>query len=461
MSGLINTLYYGYNLIKINKIISNITEEQLESQLFYENLKKEIFKCGCIGIKFFQWYVSRLRAYSDKKSKSIVKNFEDIFDQCPYHNINHTKTLFKQNFNFELDDVFDMDYFEPIASGSIGQVYLTKFKNTNHKVALKIKHPTVDYDIKNCLNMITYLKYMQNNQYIRNKLNLYFDFEDFVENLTLQSDFRNEAYNVIRFRKMYDSNPMIVFPKVYYFTRDIIISEYIEGEDFNNISDMSKLKTSINMICFIYSSLLIHNFMHGDLHCKNWKVKKINNIDYKLVIYDCGICFSSQDIELSRLFLSSMEDNNYEKIYELAKWLIDGDISEDVNERIKVILEYYNTNNFDMTHVLGEIVSLLSKRVDIKLNKILLNVLIFITLVEDLLKKNNLISSKRVDTSINTHFNTVRNNKLEMITFCKSKKCYLELKEYLEKRLDEEENIHNDDLFSRTYESGINFLPIE
>jgi len=248
MSGFFSTLQYGYTLLKINNMLANTTLEQLEDEQFYVDLKKHIYYCGCIGIKFIQWYISRLRTYSDEKSRLIVEHFEDIFDQCPYHDMKHNKQIFKDNFDHELEDIFDMDYFEPIASGSIGQVYVTKFKGTENRVAVKIKHPNVDNNIKDNISMVGYLKILQKYQYFRNKLNLYFDFEDFVENLTLQADFKNEAYNTIKFRQLYKDNDSIVFPKVYYFTKDIIISEYIEGEEFNSMSQVSKLKVCINSV---------------------------------------------------------------------------------------------------------------------------------------------------------------------------------------------------------------------
>ena len=43
-----------------------------------------------------------------------------------------------------------------------------------------------------------------------------------------------------------DSKNYIIFPKIIFQSNDLIISEYIEGESFDNLTDMQKSKTSIN-----------------------------------------------------------------------------------------------------------------------------------------------------------------------------------------------------------------------
>ena len=46
-----------------------------------ENVKNNIFKCGCISIKFTQWIISKLKGFDNKtKYKYIIDEFENIFD---------------------------------------------------------------------------------------------------------------------------------------------------------------------------------------------------------------------------------------------------------------------------------------------------------------------------------------------------------------------------------------------
>mgnify|MGYP003324205832 CR=1 FL=1 len=92
--------------------------------------------------KFSSRIPSNYNWYYLNKNKEFIPSF--------------TKKIFKQNFNRELEDIFDMDYFEPIASGSIGQVYVTKFKDSEKKVAVKVKHPLVKGLAKRLKGQIDY-----------------------------------------------------------------------------------------------------------------------------------------------------------------------------------------------------------------------------------------------------------------------------------------------------------------
>ena len=76
---------------------------------------------GCIYIKFCQWLISnKLTPFPN-----IMKRFENIFDQCPYHDDEFTIDIIKNDLGMtqeELNQYLDFSSLERIASGSIGQV---------------------------------------------------------------------------------------------------------------------------------------------------------------------------------------------------------------------------------------------------------------------------------------------------------------------------------------------------
>ena len=249
---------------------------------------------------------------SHKLSK-FIKYFEDIFEQCPEHTIEHTeKTFYNSMCGVTLDSYVNINTFKSIASGSIGQVYYAKRKSDNLEIAIKVKHPNIKEDLDNQYEIIKFIKLVQSIKFLRNYFNLYFNIDDFLTDINLQCDFNNEANNCKKFQENFiDSSQCIIFPKIIYQSNDLLISEYIEGESFENLSDIEKYKTTINFICFFYQMLLVDNFLHGDLHCKNWKVRKIkdttkdiNNI--QIIVYDCGICFQNSSLELTKDFWFSL-----------------------------------------------------------------------------------------------------------------------------------------------------------
>ena len=323
-----------HNIYKIKThidiIYSNFDEINVNQIEKFESLKQIIFSCGSLYIKFFQWYISKLKSNiidtntekdTDTETTKNLTNvrkynlikfityFEDIFEQCPYHDIEHTKKIFYDSMNgITLDNYVDMSTFKFIASGSIGQVYYAKRILDNIEIAIKVKHPIISEDLDNQYELIKFIKFIQNIPFLRNYFNIYYNLDDFLLDINLQCNFNNEANNCKIFLENFkDSSNYIVFPKILYQSNDLLISEYIYGESFEELSDMQKYKTSINFICFFYQMLLIDNFIHGDLHCKNWKVRKNKeNDNIQIIVYDCGICFQNSSLQLTTDFWFSL-----------------------------------------------------------------------------------------------------------------------------------------------------------
>ena len=72
---------------------------------------------------------------------------------------------------------------------------------------------------------------------------------------------------------------------------------YEVGERFDkmNFTDYMMYKTITLLKLFNKNNEAIYQFMHGDLHKGNWKVR-VNKSDVKLVIYDFGFCWKIPDM---------------------------------------------------------------------------------------------------------------------------------------------------------------------
>ena len=99
----LKSVYNGFNNLKliIYNIynLNNITLEQLENEQYLKTLKTNILNSGCMGIKFCQWYISHTNSNYDTRSIKLCDAFNDIYDQCDYHSLEHTKTLFETDFS--------------------------------------------------------------------------------------------------------------------------------------------------------------------------------------------------------------------------------------------------------------------------------------------------------------------------------------------------------------------------
>ena len=473
-------IYKLYNQIKqiyqintqLNIIFENFNKDEsdiIQSEKF-ESLKQIIFSCGSLYIKFFQWYISKLKSNiidinltdAEKETESesdtiidpdiinrnetliktknlikFIKYFEDIFEQCPYHDIEHTKQTFSDSMNGTLlEDYVDISSFKTIASGSIGQVYYARRKTDNLEIAIKIKHPNIKEDLDNQYELVKIIKFIQKISYFRNRYNLYFNLDDFLTDINLQCDFNNEANNCKIFQNNFkESSNYIIFPNIIYQSNDLLISEYIEGESFETLSDMQKYKTSLNFICFFYQMLLVDNFLHGDLHCKNWKIrnnKETNTV--QIIVYDCGICFQNTSSVLTSDFWFAIINYDIKALNQI----IMNFVCDTTNICIKDSDKFDQDINIFFNNVLNQSIttSVLIKLIinffssnDIIVNKFLLNLSILICVIEEFLKGNGL-NEKDKNRSLKriSMFEIINDYQLDMIAFCDVKKCYPEVR---------------------------------
>jgi predicted unusual protein kinase regulating ubiquinone biosynthesis (AarF/ABC1/UbiB family) len=439
----------------IDKIIIGFTIENTDNETEiiqnknFESLKQIIFENGSLYIKFFQWYISKLKANIINNNTNEMKNtlkfityFEDIFENCPYHDLEHTKTIFTESTDgIDLEDYIDISTFKPIASGSIGQIYYGRRKEDGLEVAIKVKHPNIEADLSNQSELIQLIKLLQSISFFRNRYNLFFNLDDFLYDINLQCNFNNEADNCSTFRENFkDSSHLIIFPKVIYQSEDLLISEYIDGRNFNELSPIQKLNTSINFNCFFYQMLLVDNFVHGDLHCKNWKVRVIDNDSgndnksqqVQIIVYDCGICFKNINVQISQDFWFSLVKYDIVGLTKVLKTMIEytnPDCNTDnLGDEISNIFDNVLTQSMGINIIMKSIISFFRVN-NIKIHKFLLNFSILMCVLEEFLKNNDIIDRDKNETIKTSMFDIINDGELDMITFCDVKKCYPKVRE--------------------------------
>lgn len=456
----------------------------------FELLKLMIFDCGSLYVKFLQWYISKLKSnvinddtLETQNTTKFINYFEDIFENCPFHSIEHTKEIFRNSMiNTELEDYIDITTLKEIASGSIGQVYYARRKHDNLEIAIKVKHPDITADLENQLELIKLLKFLQSFTYIKKRYNLIFNIDDFLNDIIQQCDFRIEANNNKQFTENFkDSTNAIVFPEILFQSEDILVSEYIPGECIDKLTDTQKYHATINFVCFFYQMLLLDNFLHGDLHCKNWKARILPNGKPQLIIYDCGICFKNIDLEMTSDFWFALCKYDMKKLNETFRKFINFNglhiTDEEIAEELTKIFNDILKDSVSTSLILKSVIHFFIQR-EITVHKFLLNLSILICVIEEFLKKGDIINRERNNNTSVSMFDIITDNQLDIITFCNVNKCYPKVCELLQKELDNKyleykqnvinnsinENKTNDEqptLFSTISLSGLTFRPPE
>lgn len=371
----INLIY-----IILRKDITTFNEKQLET------LKNQIIYNGPISLKFMQWYLTKKILENDEgEYDKIIGKFEDIFENCPFHSLEDSKNIFLEDFKLPMSEVIDMDTLEEIGSGSIGQVYSGKLIDGT-KIAIKIQHPENNCITTGQFKIINCLIFLQRFNYLKKLLNLHIDIEDFMYNLLLQLDFTVEAFNTLRFSKNFKNNELVIIPELYYYSPRVLISKYEYGNDYDELQQYQKIKVGMNFYCCLMQMNFFHDFTHGDLHKKNWKVRREDGEkDYKIIFYDFGIVFSTYRIDKNIQLWESFQINDIDGIMDVLPYVLVTEnkeipvIKEETKKNIESIFDY----KFSSGMIITNLINILA-RDKLYINRVFLNILVIMTLCENI-----------------------------------------------------------------------------
>ena len=417
-----------------NKLSYNTSVDTLTPEC--EILKHLVFNCGSIYIKFLQWYISKLKSNIIENLNTIearnitkfINYFEDIFDNCPYHSLEHTKEIFKQSmFGINIEEYVDITTLKAIASGSIGQVYYARRLSDNTEIAIKVKHPDITNNLDNYLEIIKLFKFLQSFNYIKKRYNLIFNIDDFLNDIIQQCDLRIEASNSKKFKDNFsESSKYIIFPDILFQSEDMLISQYIAGIPLEQLSAVQTHQVTINFVCFFYQMLLVDNFIHGDLHCKNWKVK-LSNGHPQLIIYDCGICFSNINSDITKDFWFSMAKYDIKKLTSTVLLYINitnnTEFDTDISKEIVNIFNNILKDSLSISLLLKVIVHFFTKH-NFIIHKFLINLCVLVCVIEEYFKNGNIINGNAQEQETTNLFEIINDLQLDIIAFCDVNRCY-------------------------------------
>jgi len=187
--------------------------------------------------------------------------------------------------------------------------------------------------------------------------------------------------------------------------------------------------------------LLVDNFIHGDLHCKNWKVRLQPNGKHQIIVYDCGICFQNINPEISTDFWFSLAKYDKQKLNITLKKFIINDYNsltitnEQIDNEIDKIFNSILKDSLGTTFLLKSILHFFTTH-NITVHKFLLNFSILICVIEEFFKKGDIINRDNKNSSTVSMFNIINDGQLDIISFCQVNKCYPKVCNLFQKELD-------------------------
>ena len=435
---LLNIYHYNFLFFYLFLLFLNINYNLFNKTNIIKLIYNKINKCGVVALKFTQWISYRINLTSDDGDNSVVDLFDNIYENCKYHDINYTKQIFYNNFNENLFDVFDEHYCKLVASGSIGQVYKTRFVNSKDDIALKIMHPNIYSQIlypKLIIKIINFICLK-----VFEKLYIPCDFDSFFISLENQLDFDKEYTNSKYIYECYKDNKYVIIPKPYFSSKNVYVSSFEDGVNYNDIDVSSYIKSKFVLlfILFLRQSILIDGLIHADLHKGNWKIRYTNKDDYKLIIYDMGYCFK-ENINITRQFISSWERGDSE---DLCKSFVNTllNIRKEDKERLVILLKNDIIGTLlekpmNMTIIIPKVTSFfISKNLLLSGNSV--NLFVTLILVESVVKQYGFVTEENKNiTMLQTSEMHYKLNHINLITYCDTYKCFTKLSTYLKESL--------------------------
>lgn len=282
-------------------------------RLWYKVVTKSLEHAGASFVKLGQWAASR----TDIFPSELCDELGQLHSNAKKHSLHYTKKVLSESFGLPFEDIFQEFNEKPVGVGAIAQVYTAtisakvlenmefhsiKFKkslfagllnetpSSNQKVAIKVMHPQVTQEIHRDLKIMNFFASAIDMIPTMEWLSLPDEVKNFGILMNLQLDLRIEAQNLQKFQDEYKDDFFINFPTPYlsFCNRAILVEQYINGASMSNILEL-KSKGKLNhdvshrlsdkVIDSFLHMLIMHNFIHSDLHPGNIFVRFIKPND--------------------------------------------------------------------------------------------------------------------------------------------------------------------------------------
>lgn len=249
------------------------------------HLRQACERLGPTFIKFGQ--ILSLRP--DILPPEYIAELEKMQDHVPPVPFSHMKTVIETELGMPPNQLFKSIKTEPIASGSMAQVYKAQLK-TGETVAVKVQRPGIQRTVRDDTEILLFIAHWFEKKKTFGGLQLIPIVEEFKRWTLREINFKNEAANMRIFRENFKGSRDVTIPKVYekYTTTHILTTEFIDGIPIHEITRLRKTRNATLLIQKAYLAIvemvLRHGIFHADPHPGNILIQK-----NKIAFIDFGI----------------------------------------------------------------------------------------------------------------------------------------------------------------------------
>ncbi|SHE49516.1 2-octaprenylphenol hydroxylase [Caldanaerobius fijiensis DSM 17918] len=312
---------------------------------------------------------------TDLIPQDIASELAKLQDKVKPFDFIDAKRIFESELGYRIEDVFDYFSETPIASASIGQVYVASLKSTGEKVVVKIQRPGIDDMISSDINVLAEIAQFLDEHVKNRPVSFVQVTTEMCNALKRELDYTLEARNAEKFKNLYKNSlnrNHVVIPKVYwdYTTRKVLTLEYIDGIGVKNIERIKRSHWDVKNIARIgaisfLEQVMDFGFFHGDPHPGNIMVLG----DDKIAYIDFGTVGKLDRIQrrflynLFEAFINDDVDSMVEDFEEMGCITSSTDIISFKRDLKDIIDVYYNASikDINMKDLISQITNIVYK----------------------------------------------------------------------------------------------------
>ncbi|KYH33944.1 putative protein kinase UbiB [Clostridium tepidiprofundi DSM 19306] len=295
-----------------------------------ENLKKAFIELGPTFIKIGQILSTR----PDLLSQEYILELSKLQNEVPPEDFDNINTVFFNEFNKSIDEVFESFDRKPLASASIAQAHSATLKD-GRNVIVKVQRPNIKEKMEMDISILSKIFSLTKAKFSEFIIDPNEALDELRYATSLELDFKNESENIKKFKELNTDVSFLHIPYVVdeLSSSKVITMEKIEGFKINNklrlenggydLDDLGK-KLSLSFCKQIFED----SFFHGDPHPGNILIK-----DGKICFIDFGI-------------MGTLSNSLKEALNELVVAMVYNDINKIISILLSIAIKtgYVNRN---------------------------------------------------------------------------------------------------------------------
>ncbi|MCA1791529.1 MAG: hypothetical protein LC667_17270 [Thioalkalivibrio sp.] len=317
-----------------------------------EALTARLAKLGPTFVKLAQLLSSR----ADILPEPYLSQIGTLQDQVPADPSDAIRKVIEEELGAPVADVFADFQDEPIAAASLGQVHRARVDGRD--VVIKVLRPgvvaAVALDIDISFRLLFWLNIIFPNHHVRALTNVV---REFSVRVRMEMDFREEAANIARFRRVFTDERRVRAPFVLerFTRRRVLVMEHVIGTKIDRLhphfaAGQLRFHDVMETLTGVYlRMMMVDGFMHADPHPGNLLVEE----DGTLVLLDWGAVLEvpkwTRESILSAALAIGREDidgviNQMYRLGMISPEVSRGEIREAATEILRIV-ERANTTN--------------------------------------------------------------------------------------------------------------------